>query len=227
MHDDPEVLKHEESIVWTEGVEGFDYVRETLVRDAATRRRAVPWPGPGRRVGYSVLRANAPSGDGPGMFTRRVFWVKEYDRSEYGKQKGPYRTGTPSEGVDPRTVKPGTWGEQTDRAWGAPLPSQSAVGDEQRDTVEADGRKDHPQTNCPTPRRNEGGSDLESSSKQAFADRLNLHEASLSDVLGTAAGEAFSDWLQSHSEELKHAIGEAVAQRILSPGLRRPDEAPS
>lgn len=122
MRSDPEVLKHEESIVWTEDIEGFDYVRETLVSDVGTRRRSVPWRGPGRRVGYSVLKAKAPSGDEPGMFTRRVFWVKEHDRSEYGKGGGPYKTGTPAEGVDPRTVKPGVWGEQTSRAWGAPFP---------------------------------------------------------------------------------------------------------
>ncbi|GHF56250.1 hypothetical protein GCM10010504_25520 [Streptomyces griseus] len=55
----------------------------------------------------------------PGRFIRRVFWVKEYDRSE--QPDGTYGTAAPSEAVDPRTVAPGVWGELTERAWGGPL----------------------------------------------------------------------------------------------------------
>ncbi|MFG2195772.1 DUF6009 family protein [Streptomyces sp. NPDC048639] len=119
MRSDPDVIKDEDGIVWTEDITPFDYVRETLVESAGTRRRPVPWDGPGRRVGYSVLKADASSGATPGMFKRRVFWVKDYDRSE--QPDGTYKTGAPSEGVDPTTVAPGVWGELTDRAWGKPL----------------------------------------------------------------------------------------------------------
>ncbi|WP_223186575.1 DUF6009 family protein [Streptomyces sp. CBMA29] len=110
-------LAHEESIIWTEDVDDFDYVRQSVVTNAGTRRRPVSWTGTGRRVGYAVLRGDAPSGDVPGHFTRRVFWVKEHDRSE--QPDGTYKTTAPAEAVDPRTVAPGVWGEQTDRAWDA------------------------------------------------------------------------------------------------------------
>lgn len=123
MSKDPEAIQHEDGIVWTEDITPLDYVRETLEPSAGTRRRPVPWRGPGRRVGYSVLKSNAPS-DPPGMFSRRVFWVKEHDRSE--KPQGVYETGTPAEGVDPRTVEPGVWGRLTERAWGGPLSTNEA-----------------------------------------------------------------------------------------------------
>jgi hypothetical protein len=103
----------EESIVWEQDPATLPYVRETLAY-AGTRQRPVRWRGPGRRVGYAVPRADARSGH-PGTFTRRVFWVKPYDRSE--APDGIYRTGCPSEGVDPLTVAPGVPGEQTARAW--------------------------------------------------------------------------------------------------------------
>ncbi|MER6699784.1 DUF6009 family protein [Streptomyces fimicarius] len=91
----------------------------------------VSWRGQvGRQVGYALLKSNAPSdGDAPGMFTRRVFWVKEHNRSE--QPDGAYSSGTPSEAVDPRTVAPRVCGELTERAWGGPLdaapPKERAV----------------------------------------------------------------------------------------------------
>ncbi|MER6747388.1 DUF6009 family protein [Streptomyces fungicidicus] len=112
-------LEYEDGIVWTEDIERFDYVRQSIELSASTRRRPVSWHGTGRRVGYAVLRADAPSGDVPGQFVRRVFWVKEHDRSE--QPSGTYRQSAPSEAVDPRTIAPGVWGELTERAWGAPL----------------------------------------------------------------------------------------------------------
>ncbi|MFF9806462.1 DUF6009 family protein [Streptomyces coeruleorubidus] len=124
MSKDPADIQHEERIVWTEDIDGFDYVRESLTTEAGTRARPVPWHGAGRRVGYSTLKRDAPSSDSPGRFTRRIFWVKEHDRSE--RPDGVYKTATPSEGVDPRTVAPGVWGELTERAWGSPLPSAAA-----------------------------------------------------------------------------------------------------
>ncbi|MER5909699.1 DUF6009 family protein [Streptomyces sp. NPDC001982] len=104
----------------TEDIESFDYVRQSVELSVSTRRRPVAWRGTGRRVGYAVLRADAPSGDVPGKFRRRVFWIKDYDRSE--QPNGTYSQSAPSEAVDPRTVAPGVWGELTERAWGSPLP---------------------------------------------------------------------------------------------------------
>ncbi|MEU6662286.1 DUF6009 family protein [Streptomyces sp. NPDC046821] len=112
-------LEHEDGIVWTEDAERMDYVRQSVDLFATTRRKPVAWNGSGRRVGYAVLNPDAPSGDEPGRFARRVFWVKNYDRSE--QPKGTYRDHAPSEAVDPRTVAPGVWGELTERAWGSPL----------------------------------------------------------------------------------------------------------
>ncbi|MFD7403422.1 DUF6009 family protein [Streptomyces sp. NPDC059866] len=87
--------------------------------------RPISWNGPGRRVGYAVLRADAQSGAVPGKYVRRVFWVKEHDRSE--QPDGLYKTSAPSGAVDPRTVAPGVWGELTERAWGAPFPASEQV----------------------------------------------------------------------------------------------------
>ncbi|MFD2623268.1 DUF6009 family protein [Streptomyces chumphonensis] len=113
-------LEFEDGIVWMEDIGSFDYVRQSVELSVATRRRPVPWRGAGRRVGYAVLRPDAPSGDVPGKFVRRIFWVKDHDRSE--EPNGTYSRSAPSEAVDPRTVSPGVWGELTQRAWGAPLP---------------------------------------------------------------------------------------------------------
>ncbi|MCC5031885.1 DUF6009 family protein [Streptomyces sp. WAC 00631] len=120
MGENPKALEHEDGIVWTEDVGAFDYVRQSVELSVSTRRKPVPWRGHGRRVGYAVLRPDAPSGDVPGKFVRRVFWVKEHDRSE--QPNGMYKRSAPSEAVDPRTVAPGVWGELTERAWGAPFP---------------------------------------------------------------------------------------------------------
>ncbi|MFD9688134.1 DUF6009 family protein [Kitasatospora sp. NPDC059088] len=122
MNRDPEAIQHEDEIVWDEDVSHFDYVREALDLFATTRRGPLRCPGPGRRVGYSVLEADAPSGEAPLRFARRIFWVKEHDRSE--QPEGPYKTEAPAEGVDPRTIAPRVWGKLTDRAWGSPLPHQ-------------------------------------------------------------------------------------------------------
>lgn len=122
LREDQEALEYEDQIVWTEDVAEFDYVRQTVHRSASTRRKPVAWTGAGRRVGYSVLKTNAPSGDVPGKFVRRVFWVKAYDRSE--EPDGTYKTAAPSEAIDPRTIAPGVWGELTERAWGGPFPSE-------------------------------------------------------------------------------------------------------
>lgn len=125
-HEKPSELVHEDGIVWTEDIDAFDYVRQSVEFFVPSRRRPIAWRGSGRRVGYSVLRADAPSDDdAPGRFVRRVFWVKNHDRSE--QPSGAYRATAPSEAVDPRTVAPGVWGELTERAWGTPDPQYEGL----------------------------------------------------------------------------------------------------
>lgn len=128
-----ELLKDEEGIVWLESPERFDYVRERLYTLCRCRRRppgrnSVCWDG-GRIVGFAVLKAEAESDD-CGYFSRRVFWISPFDRSEDksrfvppqharpGYPTGVYRTGCPSDAVDPRTVAPRIPGRQTERAIG-------------------------------------------------------------------------------------------------------------
>jgi hypothetical protein len=112
---DPESLTQEESVVWTEDSATLPYVREYFEECAGTRQWPVRWTGPGRRVGYTVLRKDAESSHAPGYFARRVFWVNDYDRCN--DPKGIYKTGCPAEGVDPLTVAPGVPGTITRRAW--------------------------------------------------------------------------------------------------------------
>lgn len=69
----------EERIVWEEDIDRLDYVRETQER-AGTRQRPVPWLGEGRWVGYAVLASDAENDNRPGVFERRVFFLKDYDR---------------------------------------------------------------------------------------------------------------------------------------------------
>jgi len=111
--------ENESEIVWLEDIEQFDYVREYLHQFAKTRQRPIPWNGADERiVGYSVLCKDARSWS-RGYFARRVFAVRTYDRSD--DPEGTYKKGTPCEAVDPRTIAPNKWGEQTERSWGGPL----------------------------------------------------------------------------------------------------------
>lgn len=115
--EEPDPLQHEIEIVWLEDIDRFDYVRETEETSAHFRQRPnADWSEPGRMVGYSVLAPNAPNNGRPARFTRRRFWVKDYDRSE--DPNGGYSTGCPVEAVDPRTVAPGVRGRITERARG-------------------------------------------------------------------------------------------------------------
>ncbi|MFI1964615.1 DUF6009 family protein [Streptomyces pathocidini] len=217
MSKDPDDIQHEERIVWTEDIDGFDYVRETLTTEAGTRARPVPWHGAGRRVGYATLKRDAPSNDSAGRFTRRIFWVKEHDRSE--RSDGVYKTATPSEGVDPRTVAPGVWGEVTERAWGGPLPvpSDTPVSATQ---PEAKGRVR--QSDQPGPSQSAAASfketrAVEQGVTKAFADWLYLHEVSVPETLGVAIGEELKRWLWANNEELIAAIADAVARQTTLP----------
>lgn len=116
MRHDPDDIRHEAGIVWLEDIDRFDYVREYIDTTAGTRCRPLPWRGLGRRVGYSLLAEAAPNNGTPGYFTRRLFWINDHDRSE--QPGGVYAVGVPVEAVDPRTVRPGVYGELTDRARG-------------------------------------------------------------------------------------------------------------
>lgn len=118
MREDAEAARQEGPNVRTEDIKAFDYVRRSVHYAARTRRGPVVWRGAGRRVGYAVLRSEAPSHDVPGHFVRRVFWVKEQGRS--AQPAGMCRRSAPAEVVDP-AMAPGVWGELTERAWGAPL----------------------------------------------------------------------------------------------------------
>ena len=112
-------LQHEARIVWeVDDPMALPYVRETVVR-AGTRQRGVPWRGEGKRIGYAVLKPDAPNMR-KGTFRRRLFFLKPYDRPH--EPEGTYETSAPSEGVDPRTIAPGVPGKQNRRAWGSPLP---------------------------------------------------------------------------------------------------------
>ncbi|MGW3848670.1 DUF6009 family protein [Streptomyces fagopyri] len=217
MSTDPADIQHEERIVWTEDIDRFDYVRESLTTDAGTRARPVSWHGAGRRVGYSTLKRDAPSNDVAGRFTRRIFWIKEHDRSE--RPDGVYKDATPSEGVDPRTVAPGVWGEVTERAWGGPLPvpSDTPISATQQ---EAKGRVRQPDQ--PGPSRSAAASSKETRAVEqgvtkAFADWLYLHEVSVPETLGAAVGEEFKRWLWANNEELITAIANAVARQTTLP----------
>ncbi|MGA5036185.1 DUF6009 family protein [Streptomyces capoamus] len=90
MGENPRPLEHEDGIVWTEDVEAFDYVLQSVELSVSTRRNPVPWRGNRRRVGSAMLRPDASNGVVPGQFLRRVFWVKEHDRSE--QPNGMYKS---------------------------------------------------------------------------------------------------------------------------------------
>lgn len=212
MRSRPEDIKHEDEIVWTEDVSSFDYVRETLVDGVGTRRRPVSWRGQvGRRVGYAVLKTNAPSDrDAPGMFTRRVFWVKEHDRSE--QPDGAYSSGAPSEAVDPRTVAPRVCGELTERAWGEPLSLDTARPKERAAPKQAQSaRHSRMAAEASSP---DAPAAIEQGVKEAFADWLHFRDVSVPETLGAAAEKAFSRWLWGNSKELTEAIAAAIAKRV-------------
>lgn len=121
-HIDENVIAHETEIIWEIPIAEVDYVREA-VEYAGTRQRPVPWHGAGVRVGYAVLADDAPNSGNPGIFIRRVFYLKKrrgrVDGDRYFHPDGTYSSGVPTEAVDPRTVAPGKRGELTPRARGA------------------------------------------------------------------------------------------------------------
>jgi hypothetical protein len=106
-----QAMAHELEIVWLEELDDIDYVRQGAY--LLWSRTRVPANSPTVHVvGYATV-GQAMRGVA-GYFLRRAFWLKPYDRPLF--PGGPYRTGTPAEGVDPRTIGPGVEGEVTDRA---------------------------------------------------------------------------------------------------------------
>lgn len=114
---EPEEIEHETEIVWldNEEIDRLDYVRQSL--DRLPRRSGRPaYHRHGRLVGYAVLGADAKPSRASGTYVRRVFWLAPHDRDQ--APSGLYATGTPSEAVDPRTIKPGVRGSKTPRSEG-------------------------------------------------------------------------------------------------------------
>ncbi|MFF3159719.1 DUF6009 family protein [Streptomyces sp. NPDC057910] len=137
-------ISHEVAIVWVEGedtvMERYDYVRwmfEKTRNKVGLPRGAMR---AGRIIGYADLDDEAQTTELSGRHRRRVFYVKDNDRSE---PNGQYHDAAPHEAVDPRTVTPRVYGRLTDRARGrrsarptAPPPrSACASCDHQEDTL--------------------------------------------------------------------------------------------
>ncbi|MFF8617186.1 DUF6009 family protein [Streptomyces sp. NPDC015350] len=112
-------LSQEVKIVWIEGKdeteEKYEYVRWMWEK---TRNRTGKPRGAmraGRIIGYAELEGSAEPTEPSRRYRRRVFYLKDNDRSEPG---GQYQDATPHEAVDPRTVRAGVHGRLTDRARG-------------------------------------------------------------------------------------------------------------
>ncbi|MFD7861608.1 DUF6009 family protein [Streptomyces sp. NPDC059783] len=122
-------LAQEVNIVWVEGQEvteeKYDYVRWMWEK---TRTKAGKPSGAmraGRIVGYAELEESAEPTEPSRRYRRRVFYIKDNDRSE---PEGQYQDATPHEAVDPRTVRAGVHGRLTDRARGRrPAPPKEAA----------------------------------------------------------------------------------------------------
>ncbi|MGW4895847.1 DUF6009 family protein [Kitasatospora sp. NPDC004240] len=114
---DPADLAHETEIRWLEDFEQLDYVRQSLER-LNSRKGKPPYHRDGRMIGYAILGPGAPASRASGTFRRRVFWLLPHDRDQ--QPDGLYATGSPSEAVDPRTIRPKIKGEKTERSQGGP-----------------------------------------------------------------------------------------------------------
>ena len=80
--------EHEAGVVWETELPEDGTLRCTVLNTAKTRILSIPWKGPGRRVGYSVLVPGAPR-NAQGWFTRRVFWVAQERSTAPGGTDGP------------------------------------------------------------------------------------------------------------------------------------------
>ncbi len=90
-------LADELEIKWLEDVSTLPYARERLFT-TATKQRKPAWCGPGRLVGYAVLKEDARR---PGYsFIRRMFYLMPFDHADR----------YPCERVDPKEITPGVYG---------------------------------------------------------------------------------------------------------------------
>jgi hypothetical protein len=118
-----EAISQEKELIWLEGIDRLDYVRENRYECAGaitsfdgpptTFGETPPGYSSIRLVGYTTLRPDAVA-----PATRRYFTLKGYDRDS--EPNGTYAENRPWEAVDPRTVAPGVPGWQTQRAIGYP-----------------------------------------------------------------------------------------------------------
>jgi len=217
MTTNQEWLRYEDAIVWTEDVSQVDYVRARLDHFTSSRQRPIRWRGPGRLVGYTTLSPNAPAGEAPGRFARRVFWIDPGDRSE--KPNGIYRVGAPAEAIDPRTIAIGIWGELTDRAEGAELPPTK--GD---DSLPADPARPAGGKNPVVPGRDGSlwiGSSLATGRATVFVapDQQGLVEV----FIDCASGSKLGDGSQVIAETLPYPEAAELLARIVTttPWLQR------
>ncbi|CAL9674612.1 DUF6009 family protein [Streptomyces sp. enrichment culture] len=110
-------ISHETELVWLEGIEDLDYVRQSLDR-LPTRKGRPAYHRAGRMVGYAVLGQTAKPSRASGTFRRRVFWLLPHDRDS--DPDGLYANSAPAEAVDPRTLQPQVKGCKTERSEGGP-----------------------------------------------------------------------------------------------------------
>ncbi len=99
-------ILHEERIVWlTDAVDLPQYVREAFCATSTPCGRPPEARNlPGELVGFAELAPDAPDMGCPGVYFRRIFWLKASD---------PYSSDVPTEAVDPLTVRPRVRGTLT------------------------------------------------------------------------------------------------------------------
>ena len=116
-HDADEIAylaANEDTLVWVESIDRFDYVRERIALRGRRRGPQTTDLGGIRVVGYTELRADAPSCPGLSRwFLRRYFTLKPHDRDS--DPDGGYKDNSPVEAIDPRTVAVGVMGVVTPR----------------------------------------------------------------------------------------------------------------
>jgi hypothetical protein len=112
-------LVGESNVIWLRDISDIPYVR-VYVNECCYRRKGKLKYSDFEVIGYTELEKDAPNNGMRGCFTRRVFWLKPHDR--FYEPKGVYKIGCPVEAIDPLTIAPKIFGQQTDRAWGKPLP---------------------------------------------------------------------------------------------------------
>lgn len=139
-------LTLEVGIVWLEPPENHPYAREDFYPcdspDGPTHYGGCLQdlgkpgePGTRRLVGWATLSPDAPPIPhyAPPHWARRIFYVKEYDRSN--KPDGIYKDDKPWEGVDPLTVAPGVYGKHNDRAWGCTTEQAETSAEAREETL--------------------------------------------------------------------------------------------